>query len=245
MKKKTVLVTGASQGIGKATATLFATSGYQVIINYCRSQAAALQLQESLSSQGYNVTAIQADVSQRPQVEKMFSTAQQCFGGVDILVNNAAISMQHLFTDISQQQWDKLFAVNVKGVFHCCQCALPYMIHNKQGRIINISSIWGISGASCESAYSASKAAVIGLSKALAKELGPSNVTVNCIAPGVIDTQMNANLDTQCMQQLIEETPLQRIGTPEEIAQCILFLASENAGFITGQVISPNGGMVI
>jgi 3-oxoacyl-[acyl-carrier protein] reductase len=169
----------------------------------------------------------------------------QTVGDVDILVNNAGIARQELFTDISPETWRRIFAVNVDGAFNCCQLALPHMIHEKRGKIINISSMWGITGGSCETAYSASKAAIIGLTKALAKELGPSGIQVNCVAPGVIDTDMNNNLTAEDMEALRQETPAGRIGAPEDVAAAVAFLASAGGDFITGQVISVDGGMVI
>ena len=238
---KNALVTGASRGIGRAIATLLSQNGYRVAVNYNKNEAAAQALVSDLCAQGFSAFAVQADVSDRTAVEKMF---EQC-GGIDLLVNNAAIAEQILFSDITPDCWKRMFAVNVDGVFNCCQCALPHMIHQKSGCIINISSVWGITGASCEVHYSATKAAVIGLTKALAKELGPSGITVNCIAPGVIDTDMNAHLDAETIAALKEETPLGIIGTGEDIANAVLFLAGNSGRFITGQVISPNGGFLI
>ena len=175
----------------------------------------------------------------------MFAQVKSAFGSVEVLVNNAGIAQQKLFTDITEQDWNKMFDVDVKGVFHCCQCALPDMIHGKAGKIINISSMWGQVGASCEVHYSAAKAAVIGLTQALAKEVGPSHIQVNCIAPGVIDTEMNGHLDARTIDELKDETPLGVIGTTKDIANAVLFLASEKADFITGQVLGVNGGMII
>ena len=237
---KTVLITGASRGIGAQTARIFAENGYRVIINYNKSKDAAEVLAKELGA-----SIICADVSQKSDVELMFSQIQNEFGGVDILVNNAGIAQAKLFTDITEEEWDKMFSVNVKGIFNCTKAALPYMIHKKSGKIINISSIWGITGASCEVHYSASKAAVIGLTKALAKELGPSGITVNCVAPGVVETDMCALLSPEDISALKDETPLGCIGTPDDIAKTVLFLASGGGDFLTGQVISPNGGMVI
>lgn len=242
---KTVLITGASRGIGRATAIRFAQKGYNVVINYLRSVDAAYSLLQQLKDINCNVTLIQADISNRTQVRGMISQATAQFGGIDVLVNNSGIAQQKLFTDITEADWNTMFDVNVKGAFHCCQYVLPGMIRRKAGRIINVSSIWGISGASCEVHYSASKAALIGMTKALAKELGPSGITVNCVAPGVVDTDMNAALSEDDLVQLREETPLGCLGRPEDIANAIYFLSSEQAGFITGQVISPNGGFVI
>lgn len=237
------LITGAAKGIGRAVAVQLKKDGFFVIINYYRSENEAVSLLHELNSTGSIKCAeiYKADVSDRSQVETMLSAA----GGVDVLVNNAGIAQQKLFTDITQHDWENMFAVDVTGVFNCCQCALPNMIHQKRGKIINISSMWGQVGASCEVHYSAAKAAVIGLTKALAKELAPSNIQVNCIAPGVINTSMNKNISEEVMRELKEETPLGRIGTPEDIAAAAGFLASENADFITGQVLGVNGGFII
>lgn len=243
--KGTVLITGASRGIGAAAARLFAADGYHVAVNFCRSRERAEALVRELRENHYSAAAFRADVSDREQVERMVEDAARAFGGIDVLVNNGGVAQQKLFTDISGEEWDRMFAVNMKGMFHCCQCVLPYMLRRQKGAIINLSSIWGIAGASCEVHYSASKAAVIGFTRALAKEEGPSGITVNCVAPGVVDTEMNANLTPADLEALREETPLGRIGSAEEIAQTILFLAGERARFITGQVISPNGGIVI
>ncbi len=232
---KTVLVTGGSRGIGAAIAALFAKKGYRIIINYNKSEKEAFALAQKVGG-----IAIQADVSDYAQVQKMFEAA----GNVDILINNAGIAQQKLFTDISYEEWHKMIDVNLSGAFYCCKAALPYMINKKAGCIINISSMWGICGASCEVHYSAAKAGLIGLTKALAKEVGPSGITVNCIAPGMIDTEMNSILDDEAKALVMEETPLGIVGTVEDIAQCALYLA-ENGRFITGQIISPNGGLVI
>ena len=243
--KKTALITGASRGIGRATAQLLAQNGWQVAVNYNRSKSGAYSLVTELTMEGLDAIAVRAAVSDRAQVESMVQEVNSRFGGVDLLVNNAGIARQRLFTDVSVEEWQHMFDVNVTGMFHCCQCVLPQMIRRHSGKIINVSSVWGITGASCEVAYSATKAAVIGLTRALAKEVGPSSIQVNCIAPGVIDTDMNENLDEQALSALKEETPLGVIGTPLDIAHAILFLASEQANFITGQVLSPNGGFLI
>ena len=243
--KRTILITGASHGIGKKTAILFAKQNHKVVINYNSSEKEAKKLEAELNEQGFCTLAIKADVAKQNEVEEMFNAVNEQFGAVHILVNNAGIESQKLFTDVTETEWDKIFDVNVKGMFNCCHFALKDMIKNHYGKIINISSILGITGSSCEVAYSASKAAVIGLTKALAKEVGPCNINVNAVAPGVIDTKMNRNLAPEVMNGLKEQTPLGVIGTCEDIAQTILFLASDNAKFITGQVISPNGGIVI
>jgi len=239
---QTALITGASRGIGRAIARQLAKVGFRVIVNYNASEEEAKKLILELNNT-YSIEcmALRADVANRAQVEAMFAAA----GGVDVLVNNAGIAQQKLFTDITAQDWDRMFDVDVKGVFHCCQCALPDMIHQKHGKIINISSMWGQVGASCEVHYSAAKAAVIGLTKALAKEVGPSNIQVNCIAPGVIQTEMNAHLDESTMNELKDETPLGVIGTGEDIAHAVSFLAGRQSDFITGQILGVNGGIVI
>ena len=241
MKKKTVLITGASRGIGCETAKLFYENDYNVVINYKNSKEKA----EKLASELPGTLAVYADVSNPNDVNAMFEKANQVFGGIDVLVNNAAISHTDVFGDVTYDRWREIFATNVDGVFNCTKAALPHMINQKYGKIINISSIWGLTGASCEVAYSTTKAAIIGFTKALAKELGPSNICVNCVAPGLIDTDMNKNIDEEILKQLIEETPLEKIGTPRDIANSILFLASDLSDFITGQVLSPNGGMII
>ncbi|MBQ8165137.1 MAG: 3-oxoacyl-ACP reductase FabG [Clostridia bacterium] len=240
-----VLITGASGGIGSAAAKAFAQAGCKVAIHYNKNESAAKSLAEDLTEKGKECALFQADVSDFGQVKKMFSDIKNTLGEVDILVNNAGAGKQVMFQDISPELWRETFAVNVDGVFNCCQEAIPDMIRKKSGRIINISSIWGVTGASCEVHYSAAKAAVIGLTKALAKELGPSNITVNCIAPGVIDTAMNAHLGEDSLNALADETPLCRLGTPEEVADAILFIASDKASFITGQILGVNGGFII
>lgn len=241
---KTVVITGSARGIGASTALLFADRGYNVVINYNTSEADALMLLLKLKKSGANAIAVQADVSKREDVEKLFCEAEKAFGFVDILVNNAGIAQQKLFTDITDEDFDRMFDCNVKSVFYCSQRALPNMIHNKYGRIINISSMWGISGASCEVHYSASKSAIVGFTKALAKEEAPSGITVNAVAPGVIDTPMNGGFDEETMNELKNETPVGRIGTPQDVARAVLFFADENSDFITGQVLGVDGGFI-
>ncbi len=238
--KKTVLITGGSRGIGRAASLLFAKNGYDVIICYAKDGKAAQKVADETGA-----AALQADVSDSGAVEKMFNLIKSRYNRLDVLINNAGIAQQKLFTDITEDEWDRMFNVNVKGMFNVCKHAVPMMIHEKKGKIINVSSIWGLVGASCEVHYSASKAAVEGFTKALAKELGPSGIQVNCIAPGVIETEMNKNLSPDCLNSLAEDTPLGRVGQAEEIAKVMLFLASEGGDFITGQTISPNGGFVI
>lgn len=242
---KTVLITGASRGIGRAAAIAFAKENYHVVINYFRSVQAALDLEFTLRSQGCSVLAVQANIADKAEVAAMIKKIKDVYGTVDILVNNAGIALQKLFTETTEEDWDNLFDHNVKSCYYCSQAVLGDMIARQKGKIINISSVWGICGASCEAAYAASKAAVIGLTKSLARELGPSNIQVNCVAPGVIDTDMNRALDEQTIHSLCDQTPLCRLGSPEDIAATILFLADDKADFITGQIFSPNGGFLI
>lgn len=242
---KTVLITGAAKGIGSAIASLFAEEGYQVVIHYNTSKDQALALSQTLSKKGFSCQTVQADVTIRSQVDAMMAFCIQHYGGIDVLINNAGIAETALFTQISESSWSQMMAVNINGVFHCTQSALPYMLDQKQGKIIQISSIWGMVGASCEVHYSTAKAAVIGMTKALAKELGPSGIQVNCIAPGVIETDMMAGYSEETLKALKEQTPLGVIGKGIDIARCALFLASDGGNFITGQVLSPNGGFVI
>lgn len=239
------LVTGGSGGIGQAIALRLSQAGCRVIVNYCQNKKAAANVCAQIQAGGGQALLLQADVSQPEQVAAMFAAAEAAFGPVEILVNNAGLSHFGLITDISPAAWRQLFAVNVDGAFHCVQAALPNMVHNKQGCIINIASIWGLVGGSCEAAYSASKGALIALSKALAKELGPSGIRVNCVAPGVIETAMNGRLNPAEIAALREETPLGCIGQPQDVAEAVAWLASEEARFITGQVLSPNGGFTI
>lgn len=242
---RTVLITGASKGIGRQTALLFAEKGYNVAANYFKSHDEAEKLKAEINGKGGVCEIFRADVSDSAQTAEMFRKLENTFGGADVLVNNAGIAEQSLFTDITEEMWDRMFGVNVKSAYLCSRLALPYMIHQKHGRIINISSMWGISGASCEVHYSASKAALIGFTKALAKEEGLSGITVNCIAPGVIDTEMNAHLDKETMDILKDETPVNRLGTAYDVACAVLFLASEEASFITGQTLSVDGGFIL
>ena len=238
---KTVLITGASRGIGAYAARAFAAEGYKVAVNYFKSENEAISLANEIGG-----IAVKADVSDPLQAEELVKKTLENFGHIDVLVNNAAIALtQKVICDVGADEWDRLFAVNVRGVFNCTKAVLDSMITRQNGKIINISSVWGITGGSCEVAYSASKAAVIGFTKALAKETAPSRITVNCIAPGVIKTDMNAHLSEQDYAALKEETPLGRIGTPQDIAGAMLFLASPAADFITGQVITADGGISI
>lgn len=242
---KTVFITGASRGIGRATALCFAQAGWRVGIGYHTAEEDARSLLRQMADLGAMAALVRGDVSNPEDAARMVSEAKAALGHIDVLINNAGIAYTGLFTDTDYTAWQRVFAVNVDGAYHCTQAVLPDMISNGGGSIINVSSIWGIVGASCEVAYSASKAALMGFTKALAKEVGPSGIRVNCVAPGVIDTQMNATLDAAARAALTEETPLCRLGTPDEVAQVLFFLASDAASFITGQIISPNGGFVI
>lgn len=240
MAQRVVLITGGSRGIGAAAARRFAAGGDKVVINYCRSREQA----EALAAEtgGW---AVGADVSDPEQVRNMVDNVLDKFCQLDILICNAGIAQQKLFGDLTDQDWRRMFAVNVDGIFYTIRAALPHFIHRKQGRILTLSSMWGQVGGSCEVAYSAAKAAVIGMTKALAKELGPSGITVNCVAPGVIDTEMNANLGPEDLAALAEETPMGVIGKPEDVAEALWYLASPGAKFVTGQVLAPNGGLIV
>lgn len=240
--EKTVLITGGSRGIGAACVEAFAAAGCRVVFSYLHSQEQAAALCARWEGRAL---ALQADVADRDQVAALFRQAEQAFGPVEVLVNNAGIAQQKLFTDITPAEWRRMLAVHLDGPFYCCQAALPAMIRAKWGRIINISSMWGQVGGSCEVHYSAAKAGLIGLTKALAQEEGPSGVTVNCIAPGVVETDMMAGFSAADKQALAEETPLCRLGRPEEVAAAAVFLAGEQAAFITGQVLGVNGGLVV
>ena len=243
--KKTVIITGASKGIGAAMAILFARKGYNVVIGYNESYQLAKMLSSSLSSQGYNVVPIKANVANKLETDILIKEAVYKFGSVDVLINNAGVAFNGLITDTEEFDSDKIFDVDLKGVFNCCKSVTPVMVNQKSGKIINISSMWGQVGASCEVAYSASKAGVIGLTKALAKEVAPSNIRVNCVAPGVVMTDMMQSFDEETLKELTEETPLQKLGTPKNIADAVVFLASSKAEFITGQVLGVNGGFII
>ncbi len=232
---QTVLITGASRGIGAAAARMFAARGDQVFINYRTQQQEAEALAVALGG-----TAVYADVADSSQVAAMF----QKLPGIDVLVNNAGFSQFQFFDALSDADWQRMLSVTLSGAFYCIREALPHMIHQKHGSIINVSSIWGITGAACEVAYSTAKAGLLGMTKALAKEVGPSGIRVNCVAPGVIGTDMNAALTPETIAELEANTPLGRLGTPEDVAKAILYLADPDS-FVTGQILSPNGGLVI
>ncbi|MBO4896711.1 MAG: 3-oxoacyl-ACP reductase FabG [Clostridia bacterium] len=238
---KTAIITGASRGIGRACALLLSKNGYNVLINYNRSEDEAKSLSNELGSAPHML--YKADISQKKEVFEMINSAADRFGGIDLLVNNAGIAEQKLFSDITEDDLQNMMNINFTGAFFASQAALPYMLHEKSGAIINISSMWGIVGGSCEVHYSASKAALLGFTKALAKELGPSGITVNAIAPGIIETDMMFDISEEEKNELIDNTPACRFGTPEDVAKTVLFLAENK--FYTGQVLSPNGGFVI
>ncbi len=242
---KTVLITGASRGIGRTTAKKFAERGYCVAINFYKSREAAENLRDEILSQGGCAEVFCADVSDSGQVEKMVDEINRKFGDIGVLVNNAGIApKQGLFTDFSEDTVKKVFETDIFGMMNCTRMVIPQMVKNKCGRIVNISSVWGICGGSCEVIYSSAKAAVIGFTKALAKELAPSGINVNCVAPGFIDTDMNAHLSQEDRRAFCEEVPLGKIGTAEEVAESVLFLSSDAASYITGQVLTVDGGLV-
>ncbi len=282
-RRRAVLITGGSRGIGAACARLFVRRGDRVIIGYRENRETAERLAAELNACGMSVNsedgtkergtaagrpdgsaaapagggkpadcdrellaaALPVDVTSQAEVQAMFAAARRIFGRIDVLVNNAGISEFALFTDITQTQWDRMMDTNCRGMFFCAQEALKDMLPEKRGAIVNVSSMWGQVGSSCEVHYSASKAAVIGLTRALAKELGPSQIRVNCVAPGVVDTDMMSPVTEDIRRELAEETPLSRLGTPEDIARAVYFLASEDAAFITGQVLGVSGGFAV
>lgn len=242
---KTVVITGASKGIGAATAILFARKGYNVVLNYNESLQSVKLLSSSLLGQGFNVMSVKADVSNKLETDYLINETVAKFGSVDVLINNAGISISAPINDMDIHDSDRIFDVNLKGVYNCCKSVVTQMVSQKSGKIINISSMWGQVGASCEVAYSAAKAGVIGLTKALAKELAPSGITVNAIAPGLIDTTMNSDYTIEEIEDFVSRIPISRMGTPDEIALAVYFLAGDGADYITGQVLGVNGGYVI
>lgn len=240
---KVIIITGASRGIGKETAKLLAKDGNKVIANYNKSEQQAHELQEELKKENIKIDIFKADVSKREECKKIVEYAINKYKKIDVLINNAGISMWGPFTDITDEQIEKIIKVNLYSAIVMTQEAIKYMIREKNGCIINMSSIWGIVGASCEVVYSITKAGIDGLTKALAKELGPSNIRVNSIAPGTIETEMNAQLSEEEIKEIENETPLGKIGKPKDIAKTIQWLIEDE--FTTGQIISPNGGWVI
>lgn len=242
---KTVLITGASRGIGAAAARLFAENGYTVAVNYRADRDGAESLVQEIITAGGDAFAVCADVADECAVKAMVTSVLSRCSRVDVLIHNAGIAKQGLLTDTTSEEWHRMMGVHLDGAYYCARALVPQMVQRQSGCILTVSSIWGEVGASCEVAYSAAKAGLIGFTKALAKELGPSGITVNCVSPGVIDTTMCASLDDETRRALAEETPLGRLGTPEDIAETLFFLASDRASFITGQVVGVNGGFVI
>lgn len=243
MDKKTVLVTGSSRGIGRACARAFADAGWHVFINCRQSLEMLREVEKEILASGGTCTPVPGDVSDPDEVRRIFKIIEDTCGGLDVLINNAGIAWFGLLTDMTDEDWWTVTDTNLSSVFYCCRAAVPYMVSRKSGRIINISSMWGTAGASCEAAYSASKSGVHGLTRALAKELAPSNIQVNSIACGVIDTEMNARLDDEERSALAEEVPAGRFGEPDEAARLALMLADAPA-YLTGQIIGLDGGFL-
>ena len=243
--RRSALVTGASRGIGRAVAAVLAREGWAVCVNYLERRDAAESLVRELRAQGRAAMAFQADIADRESADACVRAASEELGPVELLVNNAGISRQGLFQDLDDAAWDRLLAVNLTGPRNAVLAVLPHMLSEKRGCVVNISSMWGLRGASCEAAYAATKAGVIGLTRSLALELAPSGIRVNCVAPGCVETDMVRVLGEDTRRMLAEETPLGRLGRPEDIAEVVGFLASEKAGFITGQVITSDGGFVV
>ena len=240
---KVIVVTGSSRGIGAEIVKLLAKSGYTVILNYNKSEDCAKSVENELKNLGHTVDIFKADVSKKEEAECLVKFAVNKYGRIDVLINNAGISQTKLFTDITDEDWQNMMNNNLNSAFYCTRETVKNMIHNKQGLIINMSSIWGVTGASCEVHYSTAKAGLIGFTKALAKELGPSNIRVNAIAPGIIDTDMCSEYSAEEKDKIKEEIPLERIGTPENIAKCAKWLIEDD--YVTGEVISINGGWCI
>ena len=240
---KVAIVTGGAKGIGAEIVRTLAENGYIVILNYNNSKVQAEELKNEMLQKGFNIEVVKADVSNRNEVNSLIEFAIKKFKKIDILINNAGISLEGLFTDVSEEMWQNIINVNLNSVFNCTQEVLKYMIKEKSGRIINISSIWGETGASCEVAYSTTKAAINGMTKALAKEVGLSNIRVNAIAPGIINTDMNSRLSYEELEQIKEQIPLNRIGNTKDIARCVKWLVEDE--YTTGQIISINGGWYI
>lgn len=244
-KSMVAVITGAGKGIGRSTALRLAKDGYKIAVCYNNSRSAAEKTVSDIISAGGTARAYKLDITDSQNVNSVIADIEKSFGEIAVLINNAGIAEQSLFTDITDEMWRKILDTNLSGAFYCSRAVLPFMIHRKRGKIINIASIWGETGGSCEVHYSAAKAGVIGMTKALAKEVGPSGITVNCVSPGVVLTDMTSHFDEDTMNTLKDETPLGRIGTPEDIAGAVSFLASSEADFITGQDLAINGGMNI
>ena len=243
--KKVALVTGSSRGIGRAVAKKLAQEGYAVCINYREREDMAKSLLAELAALNCEAIAVKADVSVRAEVNAMVQRCERELGAVTLLVNNAGVAGQALFQDITDELWDRYFSVNLNGARNTIQAVLPHMLHEHEGCIVNVSSMWGLRGASCEVTYSATKAALIGLTRSLAMELAPTHIRVNCVAPGVIKTDMLDALPPEVLPQLAEETPLRRLGVPGDIAAAVRYLASDAASFVTGQVLTVDGGFIL
>lgn len=237
---KVAIVTGGSRGIGSEIVKMLARENYQVILNYNKSEKEAKKIQQELLDEGKAIEIFKADVSKRKEVQDLVKFAIDKFYKIDILINNAGIAQESLFTEITDNDWNNMIKTNLNSVFYCSQEVLKNMVQRQRGCIINISSIWGVTGGSCEVAYSTTKAAINGLTKALAKEMGPSNIRINSIAPGIINTDMNKNITEQDMEDIKTEIPLQKIGKTEDVAKCVKWLIEDN--YTTGQIISVNGG---
>lgn len=243
--RRVALVTGASRGIGRGIALELAREGWDVCVNYLEHREAAQETAAEILRLGQNALPVQADVADQAAVAEMVRQAELELGPISLVVNNAGISAQHQFQDVSDKEWNRMLAVNLGGARNTIQAVLPRMLSEKRGCIVNISSMWGLRGASCEVPYACSKAALIGLTRSLALELAPSHIRVNCVAPGVIETDMLRVLGPEIRDMLVGETPLGRLGTPEDIAYAVAFLASDRASFITGQVLGADGGFIV
>ena len=243
--KHVALVTGSSRGIGRGVALQLAREGWDVCVNYIQHREAAEEVVSEIRTLGRNAIAVQADVADSQAVFSMVETAEAQLGHISLLVNNAGVAGQSLFQDISDEMWNRYMGVNLGGARNTIRAVLPHMLHEKSGCIVNISSMWGLRGASCEVAYACTKAALIALTRSLALELAPSHIRVNCVAPGVIDTDMVQVLGQDVLRDLAEQTPLGRLGTPADIAHAVSFFASEKASFITGQVLTADGGFIV
>lgn len=243
--RKVAIVTGGARGIGRQISIDLANLGYRVVINYNNSKLAAEKLKIELEEKNCEVEIFKADVSKEEEVISLIGFCMEKYGNIDVLVNNAGISLEGLITDISVDEWDKLIDTNLKSVFLCSRETVKIMLSNHSGKIINITSMWGVTGGSCEVVYSASKAGIIGFTKALAKEVGPSHINVNAIAPGVIMTEMMDGFTNEEVSDLMYNTPLMRLGSVKDVSGIVKFLVSDDSDFVTGQVIGVNGGFVI
>jgi len=243
--EKIAIITGASRGIGRACAARLARDGYAVCINYLERRDKAEELREMLTSEGCRAMIYQADVADKPAVNAMAEAVRKEFGPISLLISNAGTAGQMQFQDVTEAQWNRYFDVNVKGAYNTVQAVLPDMLHAHAGSIVTVSSMWGLRGASCEVVYSATKAAVVGLTRSLAMELAPTGIRVNCVCPGVINTDMVQILGPETLDALAKMTPLGRLGTPEDIAEAVYYFATERSSFVTGQVLTADGGFIL